>query len=415
MIAIEAITAALSYVALALVLGQLVLAGFLLPNGEPKELRRSSLIFARSSLFIFLCSSTLALLIQGAKLQRGFPSTELLWRYVTTAQSGKVWLARELYAIALTIGMWFVVRQEAGIHSARLLTILALPLVASRSLTSHAVAVREDAAIAVSSDALHLIVTALWAGGLMALSRALRLTTREWSQPRAWTMVIVNRFSRLALVSVALLGITGLYQGWIHVGSFTTLVNTDYGKVLLLKTLLFTLMVSFGALNFLSTRRILARAVSPSENDQASSTKAFRRIGIESLIGVLIFGATGLLTALPPGVHAVHQPAPPAPQTNGAVEKTYLPAQGSSVKILAPKNGAIVSADRMSIKFILRTGKQGHHVHAYVDGELMGMFQSKTGTLNGLKPGRHSLELRVVAEDHQSELDAFDRVEFTVN
>jgi putative copper export protein len=417
MIAIEAITSALSYLALALVLGQLVVAGFLLPNGEPKELRRCALIFARSSLCIFLCSSTLALLIQGAKLQRGFPSAELLWRYVTAAQSGKVWLARELYAVALTMGMWFVIRQGAGIHSARLLTILALPLVASRSLTSHAVAVREDAALAVSSDALHLIVSALWAGGLLALWRALRLTTRESSQPCAWIVALVNRFSRLALVSVTLLGITGLYQSWIHVGSFTTLVNTDYGKVLLLKTLLFTLMVSFGALNFLSTRKILTRAVGPSENDQASRTKAFRRIGIESLIGVLIFCATGLLTVLPPGVHAVHQTAAAAraAQTEFTSPKKYLPAQGASVKILAPKSGAIVSADRMSIKFTLRAGQRGHHVHAYVDGELMGMFQSKTGTLNGLKPGRHILELRVVAEDHQSELDAFDQVEFTVN
>ncbi len=56
----------------------------------------------------------------------------------------------------------------------------------------------------------------------------------------------------------------------------------------------------------------------------------------------------------------------------------------------------------------------GHHVHAYVPGELMGMFQSKTGTLTGLQPGRHILELRVVAEDHRTELDAFDHVKFTV-
>jgi hypothetical protein len=44
----------------------------------------------------------------------------------------------------------------------------------------------------------------------------------------------------------------------------------------------------------------------------------------------------------------------------------------------------------------------------------MGMFQSKAGTLNGLTPGRHLLELRVVAENHQTELDASDRVEFMV-
>jgi hypothetical protein len=34
----------------------------------------------------------------------------------------------------------------------------------------------------------------------------------------------------------------------------------------------------------------------------------------------------------------------------------------------------------------------------------MGMFESAKGTLNGVKPGKHVLELRVVASDHQTEL-----------
>jgi ASC-1-like (ASCH) protein len=41
------------------------------------------------------------------------------------------------------------------------------------------------------------------------------------------------------------------------------------------------------------------------------------------------------------------------------------------------------------------------------------MFESEKGTLNGIKPGKHVLELRVAA-DHQTELDASDKVEFTV-
>ena len=53
-------------------------------------------------------------------------------------------------------------------------------------------------------------------------------------------------------------------------------------------------------------------------------------------------------------------------------------------------------------------------MHAYVDGELLGMFESQQGTLNGITPGRHTLELRVVAADHQTELDAKDRIEFIV-
>jgi putative copper export protein len=414
MIAIEAFVSALSYVALAAMLGHLVAAGFLLPNGEPKALRGALVNRATAALLLFLAAALAALLIQGEKIQHGVPSTELLARYLTLTQSGKVWLARQSYSAILVLILCAGARKLTSINAIRGLTVLAVPLVASRSLTSHAVAVREDLWWAVGADALHLICTALWAGGLLVLWHALGRASDLSHPPLTWTEAIVARFSRLAFVCVTLLALSGLYQGWIHVGTLAILVQTAYGRVLLLKLLLFAAMLGCGALNLFSTRKLLARAVAQNQNDPGAATTMLRRIRFEAVIGLVIFCMTGLLTALPPGVHAVHQPAPPAPQTDGAVEKTYLPAQGASVKILAPNNGAIVSADRMTLKFTLRPGKLGHHVHAYVDGELMGMFQSKTGTLNGLKPGRHRLELRVAAEDHQNELDAFDQVEFMV-
>jgi hypothetical protein len=90
------------------------------------------------------------------------------------------------------------------------------------------------------------------------------------------------------------------------------------------------------------------------------------------------------------------------------------PAEGASVKILSPKAGQSFKGDQVPLQFKLVKGKKGHHVHAYVDGELMGMFESDKGTLTGIKPGKHVLELRVVADDHQTELDAKDAVRFTV-
>jgi hypothetical protein len=91
-----------------------------------------------------------------------------------------------------------------------------------------------------------------------------------------------------------------------------------------------------------------------------------------------------------------------------------LPAEGASVKILSPTKDQIFQKDQIPLKFKLVKGKRGHHVHAYVNGELMGMFNGQSGTLTGIKPGKHVLELRVVAEDHQSELDAIDQVFFVV-
>lgn len=44
----------------------------------------------------------------------------------------------------------------------------------------------------------------------------------------------------------------------------------------------------------------------------------------------------------------------------------------------------------------------------------MGMFESEKGMLHGIKQGKHISELCVVAEDHATEPEACDKVEFTV-
>ncbi len=93
---------------------------------------------------------------------------------------------------------------------------------------------------------------------------------------------------------------------------------------------------------------------------------------------------------------------------------TLAPAEGASIKIISPKAHQVISGDKLPLQFKLTKGKRGEHVHAYVDGELVGMFKSDSGTLNGIKPGSHTLELRVVTADHNTELDAVDKISFTV-
>jgi hypothetical protein len=101
-----------------------------------------------------------------------------------------------------------------------------------------------------------------------------------------------------------------------------------------------------------------------------------------------------------------------APQ--GQPAAALAPAQGAAVKILTPNKDQVFSDDRIPLEFDLVKGKRGQHVHAYIDGELMGMFESTKGTLTGVKRGKHTLELRVVTSDHKTELDATDKVNFSV-
>jgi hypothetical protein len=131
-----------------------------------------------------------------------------------------------------------------------------------------------------------------------------------------------------------------------------------------------------------------------------------------------LIAAAALTISLPLYAWAQHDhskghqnPAKPATAKSKPAPK---PAEGASVKILSPTKDQVFKGDKVPVQFKLTKGKRGHHAHAYVDGELMGMFESEKGTLNGIKPGKHILELRVVASDHETELDASDKVEFIV-
>ena len=129
--------------------------------------------------------------------------------------------------------------------------------------------------------------------------------------------------------------------------------------------------------------------------------------------------AAALILALPFSAAAQHdhgKSTTPAAKEAPAKKSpsALMPAEGASIKILTPTKGQAFKGDKVEISYKLTKGKRGHHAHAYVDGELMGMFESDKGTLNGIKSGKHVLELRVVANDHSTELDASDKVEFTV-
>ena len=133
---------------------------------------------------------------------------------------------------------------------------------------------------------------------------------------------------------------------------------------------------------------------------------------------ILLFASAALTLSFPPQTPGQHQ-HPKAPETGAksAAKISRLapkPAEGASIKIVSPTKGQIFKSDKVPVHFKLIKGKRGHHAHAYVDGELIGMFESEKGTLNGVKPGKRVLELRVVASDHETELDASDKVEFTV-
>lgn len=107
--------------------------------------------------------------------------------------------------------------------------VLVLGLAATWAAAEHA-SVGIQVPVAVASAVLHLLAMAVWLGGLAALLLALYRAPDDDPLPPA----AVARFSRIALVSVAVLAVTGVYQSWRGLGSWDAF-STTYGRILVFK------------------------------------------------------------------------------------------------------------------------------------------------------------------------------------
>ncbi|KQV15514.1 MULTISPECIES: FixH family protein [unclassified Kitasatospora] len=104
--------------------------------------------------------------------------------------------------------------------------VLAVALSATWAGADHA-SVGEQVWLALPAAMVHLLAMALWLGGLTTLLLALR---------NGVDVRTVERFSKLAFGAVGVLVLTGVYQAWRGLGSWGALVDTEYGRLLLLKT-----------------------------------------------------------------------------------------------------------------------------------------------------------------------------------
>lgn len=126
--------------------------------------------------------------------------------------------------------------------------MVAVGLAATWAMSEHA-STGLQAGIAMPVDVLHLLAVAAWLGGLTALLVALY---RGPAVERA----AVRRFSRVAFGSVVVLALTGLYQSWRQVGSWSALTGTSYGQLLLVKVGLVALLVAVAGLSRRWTGRL---------------------------------------------------------------------------------------------------------------------------------------------------------------
>ena len=131
---------------------------------------------------------------------------------------------------------------------------------------------------------IHFLCISFWLGALMPF---------RWMclQPDPHNLSIVaNRFGILAMGYVALLLSAGLGYAYLLLGDITLIATTQYGNVLLVKTVLVVALLILAALNKF-------KLVPSLETRQASNVYRFQRsIHLEIIIALLILTASSLIT-----------------------------------------------------------------------------------------------------------------------
>jgi copper transport protein len=239
---------------------------------------------------------------------------------------------------------WIATRLPTATVRARQVTgaigvALAIALAVTWSAADHS-GTGDQVAVALPADVAHLLAMAAWVGGLTLLAVAV-LSVHAASLPEDDRAGIVRRFSPVAFSSVAVLAVTGSYQGWRQVRTLDALTGTAYGRLLLIKVAGFILLIALGAY----ARRRLAS----SEPD----LKSLRRsVGAEFGIAVCILGVTSLLVESQPARTVTSAPVSvSAPFDAGAAN-----GGGGTVKVVI--DPAKVGVDTVQIYVLGAGGRQ---------------------------------------------------------
>ena len=248
-----------------------------------------------------LLVGTLAFILVQAGQASGKPFFELFGAPLAELLGSRTGLILGIRLVLMAVIAVIIWRALPPIEAGRgetwwLLAALGIGVLATFSLQSHAAA--SDQLGAILLDILHLLAMSAWLGGLLPLALLL-LAGRRGQVSLPPLAALVPRFSRLAMVSVDVLAISGLYAVLTQVQTFDALVGTTYGQAVIVETALVAVLIALGAVNLL----ILSPKLAAGAGDPAKALQ--RTTAVELGIGLVVLLAAGVLTSSQPAATAL--------------------------------------------------------------------------------------------------------------
>ena len=223
-----------------------------------------------------------------------------IWIVLSRTQFGFAWELRFLFGLALAVCLPMRPAKDkaAPIWQEVLATLLACAYLGLLAFAGHGgEGLGVERNIHLAADFLHLIAAGLWLGGLIPL--ALLLVYLRRFREESWVSAacaVTGRFSNLGILAVGILLMSGILNVSFLVGGIQNLIDTRYGRLLLLKMTLFAAMVCLAATN---RRYLLPRLCGGVGIDRGARTVQWlvRSAAVEIVLGlgvILIVGMIGI-------------------------------------------------------------------------------------------------------------------------
>ncbi len=173
---------------------------------------------------------------------------------------------------------------------APLLLAAGLVELAAATLTTHAEARLTGRAPLLLAEALHQLGAAIWIGGVPSFVLALA----RIHDGAGWR-AIGTRFSRMSMIGVGCIIVSGTAMAVVYIGSLKGFYGTAFGVMVAAKIAMFVALLGLGYGNF----RVVARL----RRDPGTSVLRMKRFAeVEIGIGFSLFFAAAALTSSPPAV-----------------------------------------------------------------------------------------------------------------
>ena len=213
---------------------------------------------------------------------------------------GHTWLTRMILTIIL-IGIWFWIerKNQVSIKTQLPMLVFALALIGTTTMMGHGASTELVPPIIL--DYVHNLLSSIWIGGVIFLGFVVlpSITKLDGTVRDKITISLIPRFSAMIIISLGILIITGPTLLWFLDSNVSSLTDSTYGKLIMLKIAIASVMIAFGGFYQI-------RFIQQAKKDLKSTSvfkKLKRPLRFEAGLGIALLAVVALLvnSSLPAG------------------------------------------------------------------------------------------------------------------